>query len=145
MSTREDMTTGTVRKLSARAYRDDDGTWTIEIPELTSATPSGATIVATGSALNYRGISKAAYDLASIWLKVAPHDVDVDVTIEAPDNILELITQSKNAAAEAEAAAALTDQLRREAVRELRAKGYSLEAAGAILGVTYQRVQQLAS
>lgn len=139
------MTIDTVRKLSARASRDDDGTWTIEIPELTSTTPSGATIVATGSALNYRGISKAAYDLAAIWLDVAPHDVDVDVTIEAPDNIVGLITQSKTAAAEAEAAAALADRLRREAVRELRAKGYSLEAAGAILDVTYQRVQQLAS
>lgn len=139
------MTTDTVRKLSARASRDDDGTWTIEIPELTSTTPSGATIVATGSALNYRGISKAAYDVAAVWLDVAPHDVDVDVTIEAPDNIVGLITQSKTAAAEAEAAAALADRLRREAVRELRAKGYSLEAAGAILDVTYQRVQQLAS
>lgn len=139
------MTTGTVRKLSARASRDDDGTWTIEIPELTSTTPSGATIVATGSTLNYRGISKAAYDLAAVWLDVAPHDVDVDVTIEAPDNIVDLIKQSKTAAAEADAAAALADRLRREAVRELRAKGYSLEAAGAILDVTYQRVQQLAS
>lgn len=116
------MTTGTVRKLSARASRDDDGTWTIEIPELTSTTPSGATIVATGSALNYRGISKAAYDLAAVWLDVAPHDVDVDVTIEAPDNIVDLIKQSKTAAAEADAAAALADRLRREAVRELRAK-----------------------
>lgn len=132
-------------KLNARASRDDDGTWTIEIPELTSTTPSGATIVATGSATNYRGISKAAYDAASNWLNVAPHDVDIDVTIEAPDNIADLITQSKTAAAEAEAAAALTDRLRREAVRELRAKGYSLEAAGAILGVTYQRAQQLAN
>lgn len=130
--------------LTARAYRDDDNTWTIEIPELTSTTPSGATIVATGSALTYRGIAKAASDLASVWLDVEPADVDIDIVIEAPDNIVELITQSKTAAAEAEAAAARTDRLRREAVRELRAKGYSLEAAGALLGVTYQRVQQLA-
>lgn len=132
-------------KLSARAYRDDDGTWTIKIPELTSTTPSGATIVATGSALNYRGISKAASDLASVWLDVEPVDVDVDVAIEAPDNIVQMITQSKAAAAEAEEAAATADRLRREAVRELRAKGYSLDAAGAILGVSYQRAQQLAS
>ena len=131
--------------LNARAYRDDDGTWTIEIPELTSTTPSGATIVATGSALNYRGISKAASDLASVWLDVEPVDVHVDIAIEAPDNVVELLMQSRTAAAEAEAAEAVADRLRRQAVRELRAKGYSLEAAGAILGVTYQRVQQLAS
>jgi len=132
-------------RLSARAYRDDDGTWTIEIPELTSTTPRGTTIVATGSALNYRGIPKAASDLASVWLDVEPGDVDVDIAIDAPDNIVELITQSRAAAAKAAEAEETADRLRREAARELRAKGYSLEAAGAILGVTYQRVQQLAS
>lgn len=45
-------------KLAACAYRDDDGSWTIEIPALTSAAPSGATIVATGSALSFRGVSR---------------------------------------------------------------------------------------
>ncbi|GAB3610296.1 hypothetical protein GCM10027414_24220 [Humibacter ginsengiterrae] len=115
------------------------------IPELTSNTPSGATIVATGSALTYRGVKRAASDLASVWLDVEPHEIEVDVVIEAPNDVVELITQSNLAAAEAEAAIARTDQLRREAARALRAEGYPLEAAGAILGVSYQRVQQLAS
>lgn len=79
-------------KLSARAYRADDGTWTIEIPELTSMTPSGATIIATGSALTYSGISEAAYDLASTWLDVAPHEIDVDVAIETPGTITDTTT-----------------------------------------------------
>ena len=50
------MTVSTIQKLSARAYRDEDGSWTIEIPELTSTSPSGATIVATGSATTFRGV-----------------------------------------------------------------------------------------
>lgn len=132
-------------KLTAHAYRDDDGSWTIQFPELTSAAPSGATIVATGSALTFRGIKKAASDLASVWLDVDPSEVEINIEIDAPSNIVQLITDSNDATAEGEAALARGDRLRREAVRKLRAEGYSLEAAGAVLGVTYQRVQQLAS
>lgn len=136
-----DMTT----RLSARASRDDDGSWTIEIPELTSETPSGATIVATGSALTFRGIKKAASDLASVWLDVEPTDVEVDIVIDAPSRVMQLLAESNDATAAGEAAIERADRLRREAARALRADGYPLEAAGAILGVTYQRVQQLAS
>lgn len=132
-------------KLNARASRDDDGSWTIEIPELTSETPSGATIVATGSALTFRGIRKAASDLASAWLDADPSDVEVDVAVDAPSNVVQLLAESSEATAAGEAAIERADKLRREAVRALRADGYPLEAAGAILGVTYQRVQQLAS
>lgn len=131
-------------KLSARVYRDDDGTWTIEIPELTSKTPSGATIVATGSALTFRGVKKAASDLASAWLDKEPSEIEVAAQIGAPDSVAQMITESNEAMAAGEAAIARADKLRREAARALREGGYPLEAAGAVLGVTYQRVQQLA-
>lgn len=131
--------------LDARAYRDDDGSWTVEIPTLTSLTPSGATIIATGSALSFRGVRKSAIDLASAWLDLEPADVDIALTVEPPSDVVSLLDQSRRAAAEAEAAIARADALRREAARALRAEGYPLEAAGSILGVTYQRVQQLAS
>lgn len=132
-------------KLTARASRDADGSWTIEIPELTSTTPSGATIIATGSATTYRGIEKAARDLASAWLDVEPEDVTVDVTVEAPDNIVQMIRASDEAEEEGNAARARGAALRREAVHALREQGYSLEAAAAVLGVSFQRVQKLAS
>lgn len=131
-------------QLEAHATRDEDGTWTITIPELTSAAPSGATIVATGSALTFRGVKKAASDLASVWLDVEPSEVEVTVTVEAPTAIVQLVTESNDANAVGKAAIQHADTLRREAARKLREQGYPMEAAGAILGVSYQRVQQLA-
>lgn len=135
--------------LTVHASRGADRTWIIEIPELTSKTPNGTTIIATGMATTFRGIQRSARNLAAAWLDAAPQDVLVEVKIEPPadiaDQISDLISRSKAAAAEAEAAATRADQLRREAIAALRAQSYPLEAAGAILGVSYQRVQQLAS
>ncbi|KJQ52616.1 hypothetical protein RS85_03509 [Microbacterium sp. SA39] len=133
-----------MHKLSARAFRDDDGTWTIEIPELTSTSPSGATIVATGSATTFRGVSKAARDLASAWLDVEPAEVEVAVAVDAPDNIVQMIRESDRAEEEGNRARARGAQLRREAVQALREQGYPLEAAASVLGVSFQRVQKLA-
>lgn len=73
-----------VVELKARAYRDEDGTWTVEIPELTSRTPSGATLVATGSARTSQELARAAVDLASAWLGVEPTEVAVDVSVDEP-------------------------------------------------------------
>lgn len=133
----------TAKAVTARAYRIEDGSWTIEIPELTSQTPSGVTITATGSTTTFRGIQKAAARLAAAWLDVAASNIEVAVTIEAPTAIAALIEQSHTATVEADAAIARADALRRQTIRALRAEGYSLEAAGAVLGITYQRVQQL--
>lgn len=134
----------TIQKLSARAYRDDDGSWTIEIPELTSTSPSGATIVATGSATTFRGVAKAARDLASAWLDVEPADVEVSIAVDAPDTIVQMIRESDQAEEEGNRARARGAALRREAVHALREEGYPLEAAAAVLGVSFQRVQKLA-
>ncbi|MFS0715445.1 hypothetical protein ABC195_16505 [Microbacterium sp. 2P01SA-2] len=133
------------RTLTAHAHMDPDGSWTVEIPELTSSTPSGATIVATGSATTFRGIRRAANDLASAWLDVEPDQVAVEITVAAPDEIVELVRASDKAEEEGNAARARGAQLRREAAHALREQGYPLEAAAAVIGVSYQRVQQLAS
>ena len=68
----------------ARAFLDDDGWWTVEVPELTSPGPGGTTIVATGSSPTARGIDQAARDLVAAWLDVATDDVNVDVVVKAP-------------------------------------------------------------
>lgn len=73
-----------VIELRARAYRDNDETWTIEIPRLVSKTPSGAIIVATGSAPDSRGIAAAAVELASAWLGVDVAEVAVRVSVDEP-------------------------------------------------------------
>lgn len=126
--------------LDAQATRDDDGTWTIKIPALTSTTPSGATIVATGSAATFRAVNKAASDLASVWLDVEPTEVAVTVSVVVPDDVVQMINDSEQAEAEGNALRARGAELRREAAQQLRAQGYPLEAAASALGVSFQRV-----
>lgn len=129
------------RQLAARAYRDEDGWWTIEIPELTSPSPAGGTIIATGAATTFRGIEKAAHELAAAWLDDDSVTVDVDVVI--PEDVAQLwkdSTAAEEAAREQQARAAT---LRRDAVRALRAQGYPAEAAAAALGISRQRIDQL--
>ena len=128
-----------------RAFRepDDDQWWTVEVPELTSPGPDGATIVATGGAVTARGIERAARELVAAWLDVATDDVRVHVTVEAPEDVVQLWEQGAAAETEGRAAIERGAALRREAVHTLRARGFTVEAAAAALGVSRQRVQQL--
>lgn len=130
--------------LAARAFREEGGWWTIEIPELTSPGPNGTTITATGGAVTPRGIEKAARELAAVWLDVDERDVDVDVTISIPEAITHLWAEGARAEADGRASIDRGAALRREAVRALRAQGYTVEAAASALGISRQRVQQLA-
>lgn len=67
--------------------------------------------------------AEAASDLASAWLDVDPSEVEIDIAINAPRAIVQLITDSNDATAEGEAALARGDKPRREAVRTLRDEG----------------------
>jgi len=127
----------------ARAFLDDDGWWTVEVPELTSPGPDGTTITATGSSTTARGIDQAARELVAVWLGTAIDDVDVETTVEAPADVLRLWEQSQHAEAEGRAAVEHAAALRRQAVRTLRTRGFTHEAAAAALGISRQRVQQL--
>lgn len=69
----------TPRVLRATASLDEDGFWTIQIPELTSPAPNGADIVATGSATSESGVDGAAQELAAVWLDLELDDVEVRV------------------------------------------------------------------
>lgn len=133
------------RTLTARAFREEGGWWTIEIPELTSPGPNGSTITAIGGAVNARGIDAAARDLAAVWLDADPDEIVVDVSIEIPDNITDMWREGIDAEARGRAEIAQGANLRRDAVRELRAQGYTVEAVAQALGISRQRVQQLAA
>lgn len=131
------------RNIQAHAYRDEDGWWTIKIPELTSPGPNGRTIVATSAATTFRSIEKVARELASAWLDVDDSTLAVSVEVDLPADIAQLWkdgTEAENAAREAQARAVV---LRRNAVRALRAQGYPAEAAAAALGISRQRIGQL--
>lgn len=131
----------TPRTLRASAFRDSDGWWTIKIPDLTSPGPSGNTITATGTATTFRGIDKAAHNLAAAWLDDDAVTVTVDVVI--PDEVAKLWKDSSAAEEAARDQQERAAALRRDAVRALRSKGYPAEAAAVALGVSRQRITQL--
>lgn len=132
------------RVLAARAFRDGGGWWTIEIPELASTAANGAVVVATGGAISTRRIPAAARELAAVFLDVGLDEVDVRVTVEAPADVLAKWHEGARAEAEARAALRRAGDLRREAVRELRDGGYTVEAVAAALQISPARVSQLA-
>jgi hypothetical protein len=138
------MTGNTPRILHAHAYRDGGKWWTIEIPELTSETPDGKTIVAIGGAVSLKELDTAARDLAAVWLDVDENTLEVHVTIDVPEEVRQLWDDGAHAEAEARAAVQRAAALRRQAVRALRNNGYTLEATAAGLSISKQRAQQLA-
>lgn len=135
----------TKRSLRAHACREDGGWWTIEIPELTSPGPNGTTITAVGGAITIRGVEKAAHELAAAWLDVEEDAVTVDVDVQVPEEVIQLWREGSATEIEGRKAVEHGAALRRQAVRKLRAQGYTVEAVAAALGVSRQRVQQLAA
>lgn len=138
------MATATPRVIHARAYRDVGKWWTIEIPELTQPGPNGTTIVAVGGAVTVKSIPGEARDLAASWLDIEPGDIDVQVTVEVPDEVRQMWEAGTAAEAEARAAVQRAAALRRQAVHDLRNQGYTLEAIAAAFEISHQRAQQLA-
>jgi hypothetical protein len=137
------MTQAGVRTVVARTYKDTDGWWSIEVPELTSPAPDGGVIIATGMATNFRGIEKAAHEVAAVW--TGDDSIAVDVKVEVPDDLKQLWNEGTVAEAEAAVAKVHAAAVRREAVNRLREQGYPLEAVAAGLGISYQRAQQLSA
>lgn len=129
----------------ARAYREEDGWWTVEVPELTSPGPGGTTIMAMGTAVTTRGLDRAARELVAAWLDVAEADVNVTVRVEVPADVVRLWEQGAQTEQEGRATVERAAALRREAIRTLRDQGYTVEAAALALGISRQRVQQLAN
>lgn len=108
--------------------------WFIDIPELGTAT----------QARNIREIDHMANDLAAIWLDVDPSEVHVNVTIKLPDTVREIWEQAKTKEISARIEEKEAAKLKREAVRALRAEGITLNDVGLLLGLSTQRVHQLA-
>ncbi|MFV0319406.1 MAG: hypothetical protein ACK5IN_03370 [Microbacterium sp.] len=127
----------------ALAYLDEDGWWTIKLPDLTSPGPNGKTITATGSATTWSKVQRSAEQLAAAWLDVDDNAVSVTVDVVIPEDVAQLWKDSsaaEEAAREQQARAAV---LRRDAVRTLRDQGYPADAVAAALGVSRQRIGQL--
>ncbi|CAD5140711.1 protein of unknown function [Microbacterium sp. Nx66] len=97
------------------------------------------------SGTQYREVEEVAREVIGLFLDVEPDAFDVNVSIEIPENARAAWEESKKrealARTESEAAAALA----RRAIATLRADGLTFRDAGAVLGLSPQRVQQLAA
>jgi ABC-type transport system substrate-binding protein len=129
--------------VQALAYLDEDGWWTIKLPELTSPGPNGNTITATGGATTWRKVQRAAEQLAAAWLDVDESAVFVTVDVVIPEDIAQRWREGTKAEEAAREQQERATTLRRGAVRALRGAGYPAEAAAAALGISRQRVDQL--
>ncbi|MFP3467121.1 hypothetical protein [Leifsonia sp. SIMBA_070] len=134
MKSAEDTGTGH-RTFDAVASREGRW-WLVRVPELHAVT----------QARSIREIAIMARDLVAALLDVEVEEVTVHVTYELPETVATTWAQAEALRAQADEAAERAAALRRAAVRTLLADEHMSQAeAGAVLGLSKQRVQQLAS
>lgn len=118
----------------ARATREGRW-WIITIPELEAVT----------QARNVREIDEMARGAIAALTNVDEDQVSVSVTIGLPDLAASAWKEAEALQAEADAASKRAAELRRTAVKNLLTEARLTQAeAGRLLGLSYQRIQQLA-
>lgn len=95
-----------------------------------------------GQARTAAEIASAARDVAALWTD--DDDVSVRVSYRLPEGVSTAIERARERDAEGRAALDEAVALRREAVRTLQAAGLTQVDTATVLGVSRQRVQQLA-
>jgi hypothetical protein len=84
-----------------------------------------------------------ARDAIAGVLDVAPGSFEVTVGPEMPDAVRAIVDQATTARSQAAQAQDTAAQLTREAARRLVGEGLTVRDAGALLGVSHQRIAQL--
>jgi predicted RNase H-like HicB family nuclease len=113
-----------------------EGWWGLTVPD------------APGAVSQVRSLSSAeeyVREAISFVTGATPDSFAVVVVPQLPDDLAEHVSQAKRAAAEAVAAQADAAALARGVVSELAAAGFNGRETAAILGVSKQRVSQLAA
>jgi DNA-directed RNA polymerase specialized sigma subunit len=100
-----------------------------------------------GQARRLDQIEGVARELHQLLLDLSDAEVaDLEFDVAVVDEVVEGLLADLDAATEAARAAEATlDEARRLVVRRLTAEGYTQRDIGAILGVSHQRVSQLAA
>ncbi|WP_022887077.1 hypothetical protein [Glaciibacter superstes] len=109
--------------------------WLVQVPELDTV----------GQARRVTEVEEVAREVIGLWLDAPPDTFDVAVSIEIPGEAREAWKEAKQREAVARQENAAAAALARRAVASLRADGLTFKDAGAVLGLTAQRVQQLAA
>ncbi|KGJ79512.1 hypothetical protein GY21_04925 [Cryobacterium roopkundense] len=107
--------------------------WAIDIPELGTG----------GQASTVKRIDATATEVAALWLHRSPEDVDVNVTLQIPDETLVIWGSAQELCEVARAATLEAAVLRKRAVQGLREQGYTLDAVARAFGISTQRAHQL--
>jgi DNA-directed RNA polymerase specialized sigma subunit len=118
--------------------RRSDGWWAITVPDHPGM---------LGQARRLDQIEGVARELHQLLLDLSDAEVaDLEFDVAVVDEVVEgLLADLDAATTAARAAEATLDEARRLVVRRLTAEGYTQRDIGAILGVSHQRVSQLAA
>lgn len=113
--------------------------WAIEV---VSGLPKNVLGVSQTRRLNK--VPKVARRLVSELLGLDANDIEVEVSVSMPDSLEAAVDRARQAAAtEAEARAAAA-KARRDAAAALLGANLTMREAGQVLGVSHQRIKQLA-
>ena len=107
--------------------------WLLSVPELDVVTQA-------------RTLDRAeatVRDLIAVWLDVPADSFAVEVEPRLDDEWTKLLRETKDARATADKASARASELLRTSVTTLHDAGLSAREVGSLLGISYQRVQQL--
>lgn len=109
--------------------------WLITVPELDAVT----------QARTVREIDMMATGLVAALLDLEEDDVQVNVSVKLPESVAEAWAEADKLQSEVDVATRRAAALRRAAVKTLLSEEHlSQSDAGALLGLSYQRIQQLA-
>ncbi|MDZ5447780.1 hypothetical protein U2F26_34610 [Micromonospora sp. 4G57] len=105
--------------------------WAITVPEIKGV---------FSQARRLDQVEGMAREAIALMLDVDPHSFDVDVQPDLPEEV----TRARKARSALRKAEESADEATVTAARALLAKGYTVRDAGALLGISPQRVSQLA-
>jgi DNA-directed RNA polymerase specialized sigma24 family protein len=121
-----------VKTYTAEVQRDGKF-WLIRVLEINRST----------QALRYKDVAAMASDLIEIMEDVEPNDYDLHLKVLLPDAVKDHLARAEVLREEAKRANADSAKESREAVKELLAQGLSQREASDVLGMSFQRVNQL--
>jgi hypothetical protein len=107
--------------------------WLIRIPELGRST----------QALRYKDVPAMANDLVEIMTGLGADDYNLHIEVRLPADVQNRLARAEVLREEAKRKNSEAASESRAAVRELLAKGLSQREAGELLGMSFQRINQL--
>lgn len=113
--------------------------WVVRVPGLGNNPDQGLPTQARRLA----DVEATARDLVATYLDVDPETVAITVAIDLPASIRSDLDTAARLADDARRLSDDAADRRRAAARELRSRGLTVREIGTVLGVSFQRAQQL--